>query len=133
MTDKIWSNGVGKLCPDLIRQRTSIEFITDLDMSNFSTMESYLSLFLKELSDNLGMKIFLGPLIGNDENTVVKESGPSAFVGWTTSGCMVHLWPFRKFGSVDIYSCKIYDLEDVITLVEKYFNPKKGVILGGKT
>jgi S-adenosylmethionine/arginine decarboxylase-like enzyme len=135
MDEKVWRDvSIGKidepmLCPDLVRQRCVIEFFTNLEMNDFSFMENYLTLFLKELSVGLEMKIFIGPIIGNDKNIETKESGPSAFVGWTTSGCQIHSWPFRKFVSVDIYSCKIFSIEKVINIIERYFGPTKGIII----
>ena len=134
MKEKVWRDvSIGKIecpmiCPDLVRQRCTVEFITDLDMNDFSFMEGHLISFLKELSHELGMKIFMGPIVANDVNEMTKESGPSAFVGWTTSGCQIHSWPFRGFVSIDVYSCKSYEYLSVIKLVEKYFNPKIGVI-----
>jgi S-adenosylmethionine decarboxylase len=91
-------------------------------------MEEHLSLFLKELTAGLGMKIFMGPVVGNDENIMTKECGPSAFVGWTTSGCQVHSWPVRHFVSIDIYSCKKYNVEVVLNIIKKYFDPTELVI-----
>jgi hypothetical protein len=130
--EKVWISA-GKvdrpmLCPDLVRQRCAIEFITDLDMNDFPFMEGHLTAFLKKLSDGLGMKIFMGPVIGNDLNEDTKESGPSAFVGWTTSGCQIHSWPFRHFVSLDVYSCKKYSVEIVLNLVKDFFDPKELVI-----
>ena len=132
VNEKVWISA-GKtdrpvLCPDLTRQRTVVEFITEMDMNDFPTMEGHLASFLKDLSVGLGMKIFMGPVIGNDENPDTKESGPSAFIGWTTSGCQVHSWPFRHFVSIDVYSCKRYSVETILNLVKDYFNPTELVL-----
>jgi S-adenosylmethionine decarboxylase len=129
MEERAWRNiSIGKtdrpvLCPDLIRQRCVIEFLTDLDMNDFDFMEKHLTKFLHDLSKTLDMRIFMGPIIGNDRNELTGENGPSALVGWTTSGCQIHSWPFRKFVSIDIYSCKAYDVLKAFKLVTKYFNP----------
>ena len=134
MEEKVWRDvSIGKnerpiLCPDLVRQRCVVEFITNMDMNDFSIMEGHLTSFLKELSVGLGMKIFMGPVIGNDENPETKESGPSAFIGWTTSGCQIHSWPYRHFVSIDIYSCKKYSVETVLNLVKSYFDPMELVL-----
>lgn len=134
MEEKVWRDvSIGKrarpvLCPDLVRQRCVVEFITDMDMNDFPKMEGHLTSFLKDLSEALGMKIFIGPVIGNDENPETKESGPSGLVGWTTSGCQIHSWPFRHFVSLDIYSCKHYNIEVVLNLVKDYFNPTELVL-----
>jgi S-adenosylmethionine/arginine decarboxylase-like enzyme len=116
------------LCPDLVRQRCVIEFLTDLGMNDFEFIEKHMIKFLKDLSSSLSMKIFMGPIVGNDRNEETGENGPSAMVGWTTSGCQIHCWPFRKFVSVDIYSCKIYSVTKVVDLVNQYFNPTEIVV-----
>ena len=134
MDEKIWRDiSVGKvyrpvLCDDLCRQRCVIEFITELDMNNFAFMEKHLISFLKELSNALGMKIFMGPWAGNDFNEETGECGPSAVVGWTTSGAQIHSWPFRHFVSVDLYSCKPYEVGRVIEVIENYFRPTLGTV-----
>jgi len=134
VAEKVWRDvSIGKvtrpmLCPDLVRQRCAVEFVTDLGMNDFPFMEGYLVSFLKELSVGLGMKIFMGPVVGNDLNEDTRESGPSAFVGWTTSGAQVHCWPFRGFVSVDVYSCKRYNVELVLNLIKEYFKPVELVI-----
>jgi S-adenosylmethionine/arginine decarboxylase-like enzyme len=117
------------LCADLIRQRCVVEFLTELPMNDFDFMEKYLKKFLKHLSKTLGMKIFMGPVVGNDRNEETGENGPSALVGWTTSGCQVHSWPFRKFVSVDIYSCKPFIVSDVLDVVSLWFNPTQMEVL----
>jgi len=116
------------LCPDLVRQRCAIEFLTDLDMSDFPLMEKRLTSFLTDLSASIGMKIFIGPVSGIDYNEDTKESGPSALVGWTTSDASVHSWPNRRLVCVDIFSCKRYSVETVLNLVKDYFNPTELVI-----
>lgn len=135
MKEKVWrSISIGKtnrsmLCPDLIRQRCIIEFLTDLDMNEFDFIEKHLIGFLEDLSKSLDMRIFMGPFVGNDRNEETGENGPSALVGWTTSGCQVHSWPFKGFVSVDIYSCKRYSVEVVKNVIEKYFDPTEGIVI----
>ena len=130
--EKVWisagKTGRPILCPDLVRQRCVVEFVTDMDMNDFPFMEKHLTSFLKDLTSGLGMKIFMGPVIGNDLNEDTKESGPSAFVGWTTSGTQIHVWPFRHFVSIDVYSCRKYNVEVILNLIKDYFDPSELVI-----
>ena len=51
--------------------------------------------------------------------------------GWTviqlieTSNIMAHFNDNTGEGYIDIFSCKNYDIDDAISVVAEYFNPKK--------
>jgi S-adenosylmethionine decarboxylase len=117
------------ICPNLHRQRCAIEFLTALNLDNFDYAKEVLENFLYDLSGSLGMTIFMGPFVGNDEDEATGETGPSAFIGWTTSGCQVHVWPRSKFISIDVYSCKPYSVSTILDSIDQWLQPTQLEVL----
>lgn len=85
---------------------------------------------LRELPDKLGMNKIFGPeVITIDEVSEKDSGGHSGFVMIAESHISCHTFPWRKFVSIDVYTCadgldkdmvigyfkKAFDLEDVET------------------
>jgi S-adenosylmethionine decarboxylase len=80
--------------------------------------------FLKELSKNLSMRIFSGPYSWPPDKHDYKEvklHELNGFVAWTESGCHIYAWRFCKFFTVDIYSCKKFNVKKIIEFTKKFF------------
>jgi S-adenosylmethionine/arginine decarboxylase-like enzyme len=63
------------------------------------------------------MTPFMGPFVHN------VEDGSSAFMGWMESGTQIHTWHKYKFISIDVYSCKPFEVGDALNTVIKWWRP----------
>jgi len=81
------------------------------------------------LVDSLDMQILGGPefyevkldeskLIGED---IEDEGGATGTCVISTSHIAIHTWTLRKFMSIDIYSCKEFNVEKAIELIDMIF------------
>ncbi|MBU3904941.1 MAG: S-adenosylmethionine decarboxylase [Nanoarchaeota archaeon] len=105
--------------PKVFRQRLTIEghYTENADSE---TIREYLT----QLSKILKMTIFAGPFSWPpDERShpEVELFELNGFVAWTESGCHVYAWRFCKFFTADIYSCKKFDVNEVIEFTKKFF------------
>lgn len=50
--------------------------------------------------------------------------GITSIATLTTSHISLHTWPEHNYISIDLYSCKYFNLEKIIELTKKYFNTK---------
>ena len=81
--------------------------------------------YLNELSKVLKMRIFAGPYSWPPDqwdNPEVKLYGLNGFVAWEESGCHVYVWKFCRFFTSDIYSCKPFDVDEVVAYTKKFFD-----------
>ena len=83
--------------------------------------------FLNELPDLIGMKKIAPPHAisypGNPNS--FDKGGISAFVIIAESHISCHTFPFDNYVSVDIFSCKNFDIDKAINFVIKKFEVKK--------
>jgi S-adenosylmethionine decarboxylase len=80
---------------------------------------------LDELPDKLGMHKILGPEVLSCDALNPKDSGGhSGFVMIAESHISCHTFPFRKFVSIDVYTCKN---EMDVDFVVKYFTEAFGL------
>jgi S-adenosylmethionine decarboxylase len=101
------------LAPDVIRQRMVVEGT----LHNLFLPEA-ITQFAKDLSSVLNMELITSPVLNHEP-----KYGWCAFVHWKESGMHIYTWDNRipKFFSVDIYTCKAFDPEDVIRYTEEFF------------
>jgi len=80
---------------------------------------------LDELPDKLGMHKILGPEVLSCDALNPKDSGGhSGFVMIAESHISCHTFPFRKFVSIDVYTCKNEMDKDFVV---KYFTEAFGL------
>ncbi len=104
------------LAPTIFRQRLIIEATL-----NANTNKQSIDEYLKNLSDLLDMTIVMDPL--TRENP---KYGFSSYVYWEESG--THLYHWHKpypFLSVDIYTCKQFDVDTAVTFTKDFFGAKE--------
>ena len=101
------------LAPDICRQRMIVEGTLHNPFSP-QDMQTY----CKEISTVLDMTPVSTPQIDHAE-----EYGWCCFMHWKESGMHIYGWDNRdpKFFSIDIYTCKKFDPEDVIRYTENFF------------
>ena len=103
------------LAPNVVRKRLVIEGIykdklTDTDICDY----------MVKLSDFMNMTIVSQP------STLYEPAyGVAAYMCWKESGMHVYTWTENEtrpnFFSIDIYTCKDYELEKIIDFTKKVF------------
>lgn len=104
------------LAPQVLRQRLVVEgypasAISDNDIRDY----------LCRLSDLIGMKTLIDPVTHCSD-----LYGWAGWIHWETSGAHFYAWeqPLLFF-SVDIYSCKAFEVSKACEFTRQYFNAKK--------
>ena len=104
------------LAPTIVRRRLVIECI---HKNNFNEQKIYD--YMVQLSNVMNMTIVTLPTI-ND----VEEYGFSAYMSWKESGMHVYTWNETdqrpNFMSIDIYTCKDFNVKDVINFTKNIFS-----------
>ena len=104
------------LAPTIVRRRLVIECI---HKNNFNEQKIYD--YMVQLSNVMNMTIVTLPTI-ND----VEEYGFSAYMSWKESGMHVYTWNKTdqrpNFMSIDIYTCKDFNVKDVINFTKNIFS-----------
>lgn len=109
------------LSPTIFRQRLVIEATL-----NSTINKKQIDEYLKKLSKLLKMTLVMGPL--TRENP---RYGLSSYIYWEESGTHLYYWhkPY-PFLSVDIYTCKKFDIKVAVEFTKKFFNVKEIVSKG---
>ena len=100
--------------------------------------EKFILNFLKQLPPLLGMSIIKEPFIVPYENnpSTWDNGGVSAVVLIAESHISIHTFPDNiRYTSIDIFSCKHFDIEKTKRLVKAAFNPEKmefNLVMRGK-
>ena len=104
------------LAPNIVRRRLVIECI---HKNNFNEQKIYD--YMVQLSNVMNMTIVTLPTINN-----VEEYGFSAYMSWKESGMHVYTWNKTdqrpNFMSIDIYTCKDFNVKDVINFTKNIFS-----------
>ena len=104
------------LAPTIVRRRLIIECI---HKNNFDEKKIYN--YMVALSDIMNMTIVSLPV-----TNYVEEYGFSAYMSWKESGMHVYTWNENSerpnFMSIDIYTCKNFEIKDIIEFTKKSFN-----------
>ena len=103
------------LAPTIVRRRLIVECI---HKNNFDEKKIYD--YMVELSNVMNMTIVMMPTTNN-----VEEYGYSAYMSWKESGMHVYTWNETSerpnFMSIDIYTCKGFEVKDVIQFTKETF------------
>src|SRR3989344_5763879 len=104
------------LAPEIYRQRLIIEGIPTKPI-NDEEIKKYLS----QLSDTLDMQTLLPPVTHRSD-----KFGWAGWIHWESSGAHFYAWeePFPFF-SVDIYTCKAFDVKTAVDFTKEFFGAKE--------
>ena len=100
------------LAPTIYRQRAVVEgypkgVITDGDIKDY----------LSKLSSILKMTTVLDPVTHRSD-----KYGEAGWIHWETSGAHFYAWEVPVlFFSVDIYTCKEFNVDDAVRFTKEYF------------
>ena len=104
------------LAPTIVRRRLVVECIHKNNL-----IEQKINDYMVELSNVMNMTIVTLPTINN-----VEEYGFSAYMSWKESGMHVYTWNKTdqrpNFMSIDIYTCKDFNVKDVINFTKNIFS-----------
>jgi hypothetical protein len=101
------------LAPEILRQRLVVEGTCrrPIDAESIVT-------YLRRLSDVTDMITLIDPVTHRSP-----LYGWAGWIHWETSGAHFYAWEQpRLFFSVDIYTCKAFDPEDVVRFTAEFFD-----------
>ena len=106
------------LAPEIFRQRLIIEGLVDAPIG-----PEQIVTYLSRLSDALGMITLLEPVTHQSD-----RYGWAGWIHWETSGAHFYGWDVpRRFFSVDIYTCKAFDISDAVAFTRDFFDAREVV------
>lgn len=106
------------LAPEIYRQRLIIEGTHKGELT-----PHFIEKFLHDLSKELKMTIVFGPKVMNLAGNInPKHGGIEGVLVWAESGAQFYSWDIQKFFTLDIYSCKRFDVDTVIEFVTAYIS-----------
>jgi len=108
------------LAPDIHRQRLVIEGVPDRPIG-----ADAISAYLSKLSIELHMNALIDPV-----THLSSKFGWAGWIHWETSGAHFYAWETpRLFFSVDIYTCKAFDVAAAVDFTADFFRTE--VIVSG--
>ena len=104
------------LAPEIYRQRAVIEGYPNRPLTAHEIKQ-----YLNCLSDTLEMKTLMAPVTHRSP-----LYGEAAWIHWESSGAHFYAWDQpRLFFSVDIYTCKPFDIHDAVRITKDFFQVKE--------
>ncbi|HVO86589.1 MAG TPA: S-adenosylmethionine decarboxylase [Candidatus Binatia bacterium] len=104
------------LAPEIYRQRVVIEGYPNKPLKAKEIKD-----YLLELSDVLKMRTLIKPVTHRSP-----KYGEAAWIHWESSGAHFYAWDQpRLFFSVDIYTCKKFDVIRAVNFTKDFFQVKK--------
>ncbi|MBS7656257.1 S-adenosylmethionine decarboxylase [Candidatus Bathyarchaeota archaeon] len=101
------------LLPQVFRKRLIIEGFYEGFIN-----EDFIKKILKELSSFLKMNVIAEPLIFSPGEKSDVHKGLGGFMAWVESGVTLYTWSIYKFFTLDIYSCKDFNVEEVVNFIK---------------
>jgi S-adenosylmethionine decarboxylase len=102
------------LAPSIFRQRLVIEGTCRRPVGG-----DEIRAYLQRLSEVCGMRALIEPVTHRSE-----RFGWAGWIHWETSGAHFYAWERPTlFFSVDIYACKQFEPDDVISFTRAFFDP----------
>lgn len=101
------------LKPEIYRKRLLVEGYYGVYLD-----EGFLGHFLEGLGKAVGMKLIAGPYIFSPDKFSELHHGLGGFVAWAESGAVFYSWSRHKFFTLDVYSCKPFDVDQVLAYVK---------------
>ena len=106
------------LAPEIFRQRLVIEGLVERNID-----ADEISAYLSTLSDVLGMVALVEPVTHRSD-----RYGCAGWIHWETSGAHFYAWERpHQFFSVDIYTCKAFDVERAVGFTTQTFRAQQVV------
>lgn len=87
--------------------------------------KEFIRRFLQELVEKLNMSKIYDPVLVDYKHKDEEKSGITGFILISESHLSVHTYPKKSYVAIDIFSCKNFDVDMVITYVKKKFNAKR--------
>lgn len=82
--------------------------------------------FLEEIVEELRMKKQSPPFIFKSDNvTYPDKAGISGWVPLIESGIQIHTLSVKDFISIDVYSCRKFEIDSVTSFAQAYFSAEK--------
>ena len=79
--------------------------------------------FLDELPKEIGMTKIMPPYVFKyDGGDKPEDWGISGFVIIAESHISIHTFPEKEYFSLDIFSCKDFDMDRAVEIIKEYFN-----------
>ena len=101
------------LAQDIYRQRLIVEGIPKKPITEEQIVE-----YLTQLSQVTGMKPLIKPVTHRSD-----LFGWAGWIHWETSGAHFYAWDQpRLFFSVDVYTCKMFNVDDAVEFTRQFFN-----------
>jgi hypothetical protein len=103
------------LAPGIFRQRLVIEGTCDAPIGDLQIRH-----YLRELSHACDMRLLLEPVTHRSD-----RYGWAGWVHWETSGAHFYAWEDPLFFSVDIYTCKPFEVARTVEFTRAFFNAQE--------
>lgn len=82
--------------------------------------------FLEEIVEELKMKKQSPPFVFKSDNVAYPDkAGISGWVPLIESGIQIHTLSVKDFISIDVYSCRKFEIDSVASFAQKYFLAEK--------
>lgn len=108
------------LAPMIVRRRLVIE-----GTCRWPIVEDQIMRYLSKLSDVCGMRLLVEPVTHRSE-----RYGWAGWVHWENSGAHFYAWDTPiLFFSVDIYTCKLFDVESACEFTRTFFQAPEAVAM----
>lgn len=109
-----YTNMNTNMFPDVYRKRLMIEGLYGVTIAN----QTFVADFLARLSEYMGMTVLSGPHISSATGRALPiHQGFEGQIVWAESGASLYVWTLPKFCTLDIYSCKDFDSQEVLAWV----------------
>jgi len=111
------------LVPEIYRQRLVIEGITGTHMYKHWKSKVGIHRYIRNLTRILDMHTLFGPRVTRMGETIDKEkqAGYEGLTVWAESGMQLYTWEKYHLITIDIFSCKPFDVKEVIDFTTKAF------------
>ncbi len=114
---KIKTNEIIDLAPQILRQRLRMEGNYSIQVDGDTV-----SRYLNKLSELLGMEITHGPEIQNDAEIINPiHKGFEGIMMMSGASTHAYTWELGNFFSIDVYSCKSYDMSAILEFTKMFF------------
>ncbi|WP_297455873.1 adenosylmethionine decarboxylase [Persephonella sp.] len=96
--------------------------------ANYETLASVEAIteFLDNLPKEIGMTKIMPPYVFKyDGGDKPEDWGVSGFVIIAESHISIHTFPEKQYFSIDIFSCKEFDMDKAVEIIKEYFGTDK--------
>lgn len=109
------------ICPEILRQRLIVEGIHGVDEIDSVAVRQILA----DLTRDLGMTPIADTLVFSPDAVSKLHHGVGGFQPWAESGCSLYTWRDQRLFTLDVYSCKGFQVETCIDFVNRVLRPNQ--------